>query len=222
MSYRGRRNKRDGSVLVFPTALLHEIGYFQGLNTHVEPYVGSIFAPGSCFLMPRAEAEQDEDHKQVIPYALLTHNESVFSYLRGRSSEEGRLVGLRSIGIGGHIDQRDLALPGFERHDISASGDPYGLYTHAVRRELEEEVSIDCEYSDRVAAVLNDDADEVGRVHFGIVHVFTLSQPRVSKRERLVTESRFLPIEELRRSVDEYEGWSQICIRGISEGALRL
>ena len=214
--------KRDENVLVFESRLLHEIGHFQGLNPNVEPYISAIFTPGNCFFMPRPAAEQEPRYKQVIPYVILAYGDSVFSYVRGRSSTEGRLVGLRSIGIGGHISDRDAALPGLELHDEARVSGLHRLYIDAVRREAEEEVSIDCEYEAREVAVLNDDQQEVGRVHFGIVHVFRLRAPRVSKKERLVSEAGFVSAAELAPSIAEFEGWSQICIRAICDGSLRL
>jgi predicted NUDIX family phosphoesterase len=214
--------KKDENVLVFETRLLHEIGHFQGLNANVQPYISAIFNPGNCFFMPRSAAEQDTRYKQVIPYVLLAHGDSVFSYVRGKSSTEGRLVGLRSIGIGGHISDRDAALPGLEVHDEAKVSGLHRLYIDAVRREAEEEVSIDCEYEAREVAVLNDDQEEVGRVHFGIVHVFKLRAPRVTKRERLVSEAGFMSAAELAASIAEFEGWSQICIRAILDGTLTL
>jgi predicted NUDIX family phosphoesterase len=214
--------KKDENVLVFETRLFQEIGHFQGLNASVQPYLSAIFTPGNCFFMPRSVAEQDVRYKQVIPYVILAYNDSVFSYVRGRSSTEGRLVGLRSIGIGGHISDRDAALPGLEVHDEAKVGGLHRLYIDAVRREAEEEVSIDCEYEAREVAVLNDDQEEVGRVHFGIVHVFRLQAPRVFKRERLVSEAGFMSKAELAASIAEFEGWSQICIRAISDGTLTL
>ena len=214
--------KRDENVLVFESRLLHEIGHFQGLNPNVEPYISAIFTPGNCFFMPRPAAEQEPRYKQVIPYVILAYGDSVFSYVRGRSSTEGRLVGLRSIGIGGHISDKDAALPGLELHNEARVSGLHRLYIDAVRREAEEEVSIDCEYEAHEVAVLNDDQQEVGRVHFGIVHVFRLGAPRVSKKERLVSEAGFVSAAELAPSIAEFEGWSQICIRAICDGSLRL
>ena len=222
MKHSSAGKKRDENVLVFESRLLHEIGHFQGLNPNVEPYISAIFTPGNCFFMPRPAAEQEPRYKQVIPYVILAYGDSLFSYVRGRSSTEGRLVGLRSIGIGGHISDKDAALPGLELHNEARVSGLHRLYIDAVRREAEEEVSIDCEYEAREVAVLNDDQQEVGRVHFGIVHVFRLGAPRVSKKERLVSEAGFVSAAELAPSIAEFEGWSQICIRAICDGSLRL
>jgi predicted NUDIX family phosphoesterase len=222
MKQRSAGKKKDENVLVFENKLLHEIGHFQGLNADVQPYLSAIFTAGNCFFLPRSAVEQDVRYKQVIPYVILAHGDSVFSYVRGKSSTEGRLVGLRSIGIGGHISDRDAALPGLALHDEAKVSGLHRLYIDAVRREAEEEVSIDCEYEAHEVAVLNDDQEEVGRVHFGIVHVFRLQAPRVSKKERLVSEAGFMSAAELAQSVAEFEGWSQICIRAIGDGTLTL
>ena len=60
-----------------------------------------------------------------------------------------------SVGIGGHINDNDESLFSF---DLEA-------YRVAVRREIEEELKLEGAYEDRVAALINDDSTEVGRVH---------------------------------------------------------
>ena len=58
------------------------------------------------------------------------------------------------------------------------------------------------------------DADglEVGRVHLGIVHVFTLAEPKVEKREAMITGLTFLAKDELFARREIMETWSQICL----------
>jgi predicted NUDIX family phosphoesterase len=63
-------------------------------------------------------------------------------------------------------------------------------------------------------ALLNDDATDVGRVHLGIVHVFKLAEPRVEKREAMITNLSFLTREELQARRDALETWSQYCLDG--------
>ena len=55
-------------------------------------------------------------------------------------------------------------------------------------------------------------ATEVGRVHLGIVHVFKLPEPKVEKREAMITGLTFLAKEELFARRDTMETWSQICL----------
>jgi predicted NUDIX family phosphoesterase len=52
----------------------------------------------------------------------------------------------------------------------------------------------------------------VGRVHLGIVHVFKLGEPKVQKREAMITNLAFLPKSELAARRESLENWSQICL----------
>jgi predicted NUDIX family phosphoesterase len=60
--------------------------------------------------------------------------------------------------------------------------------------------------------MLNDDSNEVGRVHFGLIHVLVLNEPRVASNEQAIGDLKFLSKEQLSNSIAEYENWSQICI----------
>src|SRR5207302_7328335 len=117
---------------------------------------------------------------------------------------EKRLVGQRSIGIGGHINPAD-DLPLF-------SSNYAGAYRAAVEREVAEEVVIDSPHSDRIVALLNDDSTEVGSVHLGIVHYWELSAARVRKREQMITQFSFMTPDELRKVSDTLETWSRFCL----------
>ena len=53
--------------------------------------------------MPRDEAEQRPDYKQIIPYVILRRGDEVFVTRRLSKGGEARLHGKISIGIGGQI-----------------------------------------------------------------------------------------------------------------------
>jgi len=59
---------------------------------------------------------------------------------------------------------------------------------------------------------LNDDTTEVGQVHLGIVHVFKLAEPKVEKREAMITNLAFLSKDELMGRRESLESWSQLCL----------
>jgi len=197
-------DKMSERVLVFPTKLLHDIGYFQGICTDWSKYAERILDKSVCGYMPRGEAEDNPDYKQIIPYVILLADKHVFRYTRGKKGSEERLRALYSIGVGGHISHDDESM--FE-----------DTYETALARELGEEIEIGCPYKGRIVGVLNDDANAVGSVHFGIVHLFDLAAPEVKKRESIVTQVGFIPVEQLRDEFDRYETWSQWCIRSLPD-----
>jgi predicted NUDIX family phosphoesterase len=192
----------DENVLVVRRALFDELGSFHGLNFEPEKYLSALLSRGNNFFLPRAQAENDPTHKQIIPYALIVHGDSVLHYVRGKKAGEQRLVSKGSIGIGGHMNDTDESLFAWDEN----------AYHTGVAREVNEELKIDSAYENRVVALLNDDTTEVGRVHLGIVHVFRLAEPKVQKRESMITNVSFLSRDELISRRDSLETWSQICV----------
>src|SRR5260370_9582389 len=93
-------NPPDENILVIKRRLFDELGAFQGLNFEPRKYLEAILSRGNNFFLPRAQAEKDPSHKQIIPYALLTHGDKVLHYVRGKRAGEQRLVAKGSIGIG--------------------------------------------------------------------------------------------------------------------------
>jgi len=199
--YRGER------VLVFPRSLLDELGAFQGVRADWRRYLDPVLDKKNNRFHERFRAEEDESLKQIIPYVLFVAGDKAFSYVRGKGAGEKRLVGNRSIGIGGHINPVD------EQLLFQAAASDMASYLEAVRREIAEEVIVDAPFEPEIVGVLNDDSNAVGRVHFGVIHVCRVPEGSVRKREAQITESGFLPISELacaRR--EELESWSAISI----------
>lgn len=193
-------------TMVFPTKLFAETGHFQGLSFDVQPYLDVILRSGNYSFRRRSEVEEDPSYKQLIPYAVFRHGDTLFTYRRGKLTGEERLRQQYSIGIGGHISVDDPNLFGT-------------TYEEGLRREVDEEVVIGCGYKQAAVALLNDDTTEVGRVHFGVVHLFTLDAPDVRAREKSINECKFRTLPELRGMADKFENWSQICF-GHIEGIL--
>ena len=93
----------EENVLVVRRSLFDELGGFHGLNFAPEKYLQALLSRGNNFFMPRAAAEDDPSYKQIIPYALIVHGDTVLHYVRGKKAGEQRLVAKGSIGIGGQI-----------------------------------------------------------------------------------------------------------------------
>jgi len=195
-------NPREENVLVIRRSLFDEIGAFQGLSFEPEKYLKLILSRGNNFFIARPQAESDPAYKQIIPYALIAFQSRVLHYVRGKKAGEQRLVAKGSIGIGGHMNETDESLFAIDEQ----------AYRAGVEREVNEEIRIDTPFEDRIVALLNDDSTEVGRVHLGIVHVFKLQEPKVQKREAMITGLSFQAKEELIDRRESLESWSQICL----------
>ena len=146
---------KDENILVVRRELLERLGMFQGLCLDVQKYLPALLARENNFFTPRAPAETNPSLKQIIPYVLLVHGDSIFHYVRGKKAGEQRLVAKGSLGIGGHMNDSDEHLPGIHNLDLDH-------YNEAVRREVAEEMFIETSYTNHVVALLN---DEIGRAH---------------------------------------------------------
>ena len=191
-------------VMVISTEVLFKANYFQGISFDTRKFIELIENPKVTRFKKRKDVEKDPNYKQIIPYALLRHEKSIFSYRRGKLLKERRLLGNYSIGIGGHISLYDENL--FTE-----------TYNEGMDREINEEIEIGTEYDKSLVAVLNDDKNEVGRVHFGVIYIFNLTQPSISPKEKSINEGKFISISELTKNIDKYENWSQICIEHIED-----
>src|SRR5919106_1380224 len=196
MSYRGE------NVLVIRRELFDRLGSFHGLNFEPQKYLDAFLSRGNNFFLSRAEAEINPAYKQIIPYALIAFHNKLAYYVRGKKAGEQRLVAKGSIGIGGHMNETDESLFAMDE----------AAYRAGVEREVNEEIKIDSPFEDRIVALLNDDTTEVGRVHLGVVHVFKLAEPKVEKREAMITGLTFLAKSELSARRETMETWSQICL----------
>lgn len=192
----------DERVLVIPRRLFDDLGAFNGLSTDVDRYLPAFLNPANNHFLARDAAEDDPSHKQIIPYALFHHNGHLLHYVRGSKGGEKRLAAKGSLGIGGHINAEDAAQASLEKD----------TYMTGVEREMNEELVINSPFSQNIVALINDDSNDVGKVHIGIVHLFNLASPDVAANEAPITDLSFLSLDSLAARRDQLESWSQICL----------
>ena len=197
----------DESVLVIKRELFDEIGTFQGISTEIDKYLPVFLNPSNNFFIHRELAEDDPTHKQIIPYAIFKHGDKFLKYLRGKKSGEQRLASKSSIGIGGHINQDDFNSSSLEKD----------TYLTGIEREINEELIINCDYNNLPIALINDDSNDVGQVHLGVVHLFDLESDQVEAGEANIENLEFLSSDDLLREKDSLESWSQICVDHLDE-----
>ena len=210
---------QEEQVLVIDRKVVERAGIFNGLMFDVDRYLSEIFVQGVPFFMNRSQVEKNPDYKQLIPYVIMGYDGKYLSYVRGKRAGETRLIGNRSIGIGGHINPVDWTL---------FSAEPYKTYLEAVDREVAEEVSVETGHTNHIVALLNDESNEVGSVHLGIVHYWALDAPNVNKREQMITQMAFMTSAELQEVKDTLETWSGLCVdhlekmRSLRKSALKV
>jgi predicted NUDIX family phosphoesterase len=157
------------------------------------------------FFVERRKAEQDSSWKQIIPYVVVTRGDAILLLERTKRQGEARLHGKLSIGVGGHINPVD-----------ENDGKPGDTLLEGLRRELAEELDVSGPAELRAAGFLNDDATDVGAVHFGLVAVADARRAEVAIRETELMSGRFVPRAELielcRRERDRFETWSSLLV----------
>lgn len=172
--------------------------YIDGKNGLIRSQPQEIFDEIMAHheFMPRAEAEQRPDFKQIIPYVILRRGEEVFVTRRLNKGGEARLHGKISIGIGGHINPVD------EQGDLLMRG---------LWREIHEEVELGEHGELTPCGYINDDLNEVGSVHLGACFILPV-EGEVSVRETEKLEGLWMTPQELRENYDNMESWTQIAL----------
>jgi predicted NUDIX family phosphoesterase len=148
---------------------------------------------------PRDEAEQDPSWKQVIPYVLLRDGDAIFLMRRTRAGGDERLHDRYSIGIGGHVNPQDADVAG------------------GLMREWQEEIEADFTPRFEPIGVLNDDDNEVGAVHLGLVFAADAHGRPVAIREREKLEGHFASRAEVAALADKLETWSALLFDFLSD-----
>jgi len=177
---------RSKIVSVAPRVFNHEVG----------PVRAAVVA--NCRFMERDLAEEDETYKQVIPYVVIRHQDKYLLMQRTKKQTESRLHNLYSLGIGGHINDADVA---------DANGD---LLTAGMRREFKEEIRLESEGSCALVGVINDDSTPVARVHLGFVYLLTTSSPHYTIMEEDKYTAEWKSASELAKFYPQMESWAQI------------
>lgn len=154
----------------------------------LEPYLATIREHGT--FRPRPEAETDPSWKQIIPYLVLRDGERIFLMRRTRAGGDERLHERYTIGIGGHLNPQDA--------------DPMG----GLKREWAEEIEADFEPIFEPLGVLNDDDNNVGTVHLGLVYGADARGRPVAIRERHKLEGVFATFADVNAVVTRLETWS--------------
>ena len=137
------------------------------------------------------------------------------------------------MGVGGHINSGDKKQKEMPEFGSSKIRNMNFFYT-AVQREIDEEILIDPPYflsKPELKYFINDDSDEVGKVHFGLVWLYEIKHPKtvqppsqvkekkiVKGKKGLLAELEFCDVDALNANKQYFENWSQLIIDAISSG----
>ena len=158
---------------------------------------------------PRTSAEQDYRYKQLVVYIVIKSRDLFLTYQRTSKTTEERLREKYSLGIGGHINVTDKNQLTF------FDGPEKSIFLQAFWREVNEEIIIRAKILNEpnVFCFINDDSNDVGKVHFGIVVLLEISEPNVHrKRDGGVGKLKFYNLPEIESKKNAFEEWSQLLI----------
>lgn len=149
----------------------------------------------------RDELEEDPSFKQIIPYAVISHDNSYFLFKRTSGQTEKRLQDLYSLGVGGHMNPGRSMEP------------PEQFLIDELKRELFEEVTFldgcSIEAID-FKGFINDETIPVSTVHLGLLYNISVSNKGVHVSE---TDKMKADWVEKSRLIDFYEGmetWTKV------------
>jgi len=183
--------------------------YFQGyVPCKPVDYHSRITKSG--FYSKRGNIENDSSIKHPIPYAVIVNpnTKKIFVYQRAKSHDEQRLSRKLSIGVGGHVEISEV---GYDKDPIRAT----------MLIELNEEVKIHGEMRPKLLGYINDDSDDVGKVHLGLLYLIETDAMEVSPLHPEIARGSLKSLEEIQGLFSnpdfEVENWSRIALIPIIE-----
>lgn len=201
-------SKFDEQIIVVPRKVLFndEKNAFNGF-LHKNNIKGKdIFNALSEYeVKRRGDMEEDSTFKQLISYCLLENEKGeILVYERLSGGGEERLHGQSSIGVGGHMN------------DVMGADFINEVLRVNAQRELEEEVGLAKEDSQNMEYLgfINDDNNEVGKVHMGIVFKITVSTTDVEAKETDTLRIKWVEKGSI-KSYDDFETWSALILQDL-------
>ena len=164
-------------------------------NNNVESIVRTI--TNNQEYIERSFAETNQAYKQIIPYMIFTFGNKYFVMQRKATASEQRLAGKLSLGIGGHMRQEDMT--GKTIFDWA-------------QREFEEEVSYFGKLEITILGTLNDDSNDVGKVHLGLVLLAQGDNDQIAIKDEHKS-GVLMTKQECLDKFDQFEGWSQLILQ---------
>ena len=176
--------------------------HFEGFKSLEEHNFIDFILKNHYYEERNDDLENNPEHIQIIPYVWIINPllRKAFIYQRslGKDYQETRHVNRFSGGVGGHIDE--------EPHE----GDPI---THAMNREIQEEVTMNNYPDAKFIGYINDDSDMYNKVHFAIVGL-TETHEDVQPTDDGLKSGSFYSIDEIEQLFEdpnsEVETWTKL------------
>ncbi|PNZ58513.1 DNA mismatch repair protein MutT [Staphylococcus casei] len=201
-------SKFDEMITVVPRTILfnNEKNQFNGFLDKNAAKGQEVFDTLSKYeVKRRGDMEEDPTYKQLISYCILENeHDEILVYERLSGGGESRLHGQSSIGVGGHMN------------DVLGAESINEVLRINAQRELEEEVGLPDHKSQNLAYIgfINDDTNEVGEVHLGVVFKIKVSSIDVEAKETDTLRIKWVDQSKI-DNYDEFETWSSLILEAL-------
>lgn len=188
------RGKEAEKVMVVAREDIFSAGIWHGINSeNVDKFVRIINTKHK--FLPRSQVETDARWQQIIPFIVFEHNGKIFLMQRKAGHTDKRLASKLSLGIGGHINKLDMN----GKSDVMSWA----------KREFEEEVDYKGNYKAQFLGLINDDTNDVGLVHLGLVVRMVGDSDQISVKDEHKS-GQLKSLRELGKLYKNMETWGQI------------
>lgn len=204
MSQQQREEKMKRKILVIKSEVLYNDKQFEGFCSAWDYDFEQIILKNFEYQI-RGIMETDASYQQAIPYAIIVNpnTNKIIAYQRGWNDSvagETRLHGKRSLWVGGHIE-------------LEEKDSPNPLHATLIK-EIQEEIGVKSLLNVKVIWYINDNTDEVGKVHFGILYVVYTDENNVHIGDGELKQVFFKNIDEIEEIMNsencDVESWSRI------------
>lgn len=202
-------SKFDEKIIVVPRDIVfnHEKNAFNGFLPQNDPTGEAIFETLDKYeVKRRRDMEEDPAYKQLISYCLLENEKGeTLVYERLSGGGEDRLHGQSSIGVGGHMN------------DVMDAQTINEVLRVNAQRELEEEVGLSTSKTQNMEYIgfINDDTNEVGEVHLGIVFKIRVDSENVEAKETDTLKIKWVNQGRI-EDYDDFETWSALILKALN------
>jgi len=151
----------------------------------------------------RNKIENDSSFKQIIPYTVFKNRDSKYLVLK-RTEKQGekRLHNMISLGIGGHINEKDK---GFSKEQTFFNG---------MEREINEEIWLSNPAKYVYRGIIRDNSEDVSNVHLGILFEGYVKHAEIKEVDNF--HSAWLTKSEIEKFKDaKLETWAKIALENI-------
>lgn len=154
--------------------------------------------------IPRGRAENDFSYKQIIPYLIFHHNNTYFLMQRRSTASEQRLKNKLSLGIGGHLRQEDMQTSSLLDWSL---------------REFEEEIHYNGSFTAQPFGIINDESNDVGKVHIGFAFILNGDSTNISIKSELKSGT-LISLDECLNNYESLETWSQFIVTELAKNRI--